>query len=126
MGVLGKVSRWFDLFQRRHAALAFLLAVRQKYSEDQGGYLAATLAYYAFFSLLPLLLLLITGLGYALSGDPACRGGCCTRCWSSFRSSAPSFSATSTRFGAADLRSPSASAGRCGRAWASRSRPRTR
>jgi membrane protein len=70
MGVLGKVSRWFDLLQRRHPALGFVLAVRQKYSEDQGGYLAATLAYYAFFSLLPLLLLVITGLGYALSGDP--------------------------------------------------------
>jgi membrane protein len=71
MGALGRVSRWFDGFQRRHAALAFPLAVRQKYSEDQGGYLAATVAYYAFFSLLPLLLLLITGLGYALSGDPS-------------------------------------------------------
>ena len=47
-----------------------MLAVRQKYAEDQGGYLAATLAYYAFFSLLPILLLVITGLGYALSGDP--------------------------------------------------------
>ena len=71
MRALGTASRWFDLFQRRHASLAFLLAVRQKYSEDQGGYLAATVAYYAFFSLLPLLLLLITGLGYALSGDPS-------------------------------------------------------
>jgi membrane protein len=70
MGALRKVSRWFDLFQRRHPSLGFLLAVRQKYAEDQGGYLAATLAYYAFFSLLPLLLLLITGLGYALSGHP--------------------------------------------------------
>jgi len=40
----------FDRFQQRHAWLGFPLAVRQKYSDDQGGYLAATITYYAFFS----------------------------------------------------------------------------
>lgn len=46
-----------------------MLAVRQKYADDQGGYLAATLTCYAFFSVFPLLLLLVTALGFALSGD---------------------------------------------------------
>jgi membrane protein len=62
--------RAFDRFQQRHAWLGFPFAVRQKYSEDQGGYLAATLSYYAFFSLLPLLLVATTVLGYVLAGNP--------------------------------------------------------
>jgi membrane protein len=60
-----------DDFQQRHAALGFPLAVRQKFSDDQGGYLAATVTYYAFFSIFPLLLVLVTVLGYALQGDPS-------------------------------------------------------
>ena len=62
--------RAFDRFQQRHAWLGFPLAVRQKYTEDQGGYLAATLSYYAFFSLLPLLLVATTVLGYVLEDRP--------------------------------------------------------
>ena len=59
---------WFDRFQRRHAWLGFPLAVRQKYADDQGGYLAATIAYYGFFSIFPLLLVLTTVLGFVLKG----------------------------------------------------------
>jgi YihY family inner membrane protein len=69
MGVVGRIAGWIDRFQQRHAALGFVLAVRQKYSDDQGGYLAATVTYYAFFSIFPLLLVLVTLLGYALEGD---------------------------------------------------------
>jgi YihY family inner membrane protein len=61
----------FDRFQQRHRSLGFALAVRQKYSEDQGAYLAATVTYYGFFSLFPLLLVLTTVLGFALRGHPA-------------------------------------------------------
>lgn len=61
---------WFDRFQRRHPWLGFPLAVRQKYADDQGGYLAATIAYYGFFSIFPLLLVLTTTLGYVLRGHP--------------------------------------------------------
>ena len=43
--------------------------MRQKYDEDQGRYLAATITYYAFLSIFPLLLVLVTLLGYALEGD---------------------------------------------------------
>jgi membrane protein len=69
MGVGGAYRR-FDEYQRRHRWLGFPLAVRQKYSDDQGGYLAATIAYYGFFSFFPLLLVLTTILGYLLHGHP--------------------------------------------------------
>ncbi len=59
--------RAFDRFQRRHGWLGFVLAVRQKYADDQGGYPAATLTCYAFFAVFPLLLLLVTGLGLVAS-----------------------------------------------------------
>lgn len=59
-----------DLFQRRHPATSFPIAVVYKYAEDFGPYLAALIAYYAFVSLFPLLLLLATVLGLVLAGDP--------------------------------------------------------
>jgi len=58
----------FDRFQRRHGWLGFPLAVRQKYSDDQCGFLAATITYYGFFSIFPLLLVATTLLGYVLRG----------------------------------------------------------
>jgi membrane protein len=61
----------FDRYQRRHRWLGFMLAVQQKYGDDQGGYLAAGIAYYAFFSIFPLLLVFVTLLGFALHGDPS-------------------------------------------------------
>ncbi len=60
----------FERLRRRHATIAFPLAVRKKYSADRGGYLAATISYYGFFSLFPLLLVLVTVLGYVLDGRP--------------------------------------------------------
>jgi membrane protein len=60
----------FDRFQQRHPWLGFTLAVRQKYADDQGSYLAATVAYYGFFSIFPLLLVLTTVLGFILHGHP--------------------------------------------------------
>lgn len=63
-------SLWLDRFQRRHPAAGFPIAVVYKFVDDVGGYLAALIAYYAFVSLFPLLLLLSTGLGYVLSGHP--------------------------------------------------------
>ena len=66
----GRIQAGFDRWQRRHVVPAFALAVRQKYSDDQGGYLAATVTYYAFFSIFPLLLVFTTLLGYALQGNP--------------------------------------------------------
>jgi YihY family inner membrane protein len=70
MGLFKRTIACLDRFQQRHAVLGFPLAVRQKYADDQGGYLAASVTYYAFFSIFPLLLVLVTLLGYALEGDP--------------------------------------------------------
>ena len=60
----------FDRFQQRHTWLGFPLAVRQKYADDQGGYLAATITYYGFFSIFPLLLVFVSALGFVLRGHP--------------------------------------------------------
>ena len=59
-----------DRFQKRHPAAGFPLGVLYKYIDDGGGNLAALIAYYAFLSLFPLLLLLTTVLGLVLVGHP--------------------------------------------------------
>ncbi len=63
--------RGFDAVQQRHRWLAVPMAVVKKFGDDQGGNLAALVAYYAFFSLFPLLLVLVTILSYVLQGDPS-------------------------------------------------------
>ena len=68
MSGFGKRYSAFDRFQQRHRWLGFPLAVVQKYADDQGGYLAATITYYAFFAIFPLLLVLTTVLGFVLRG----------------------------------------------------------
>ena len=65
------VTARLDGFQRRHTWLGFPLAVVYKFVDDQGGYLASLITYYGFVSLFPLLLLLVSVLGYTLEGDPA-------------------------------------------------------
>jgi YihY family inner membrane protein len=55
--------------QQRHGWLGFPIAVVYKFFDDQGTYLAALIAYYAFLSLFPLLLLFVTVLGYVLHGN---------------------------------------------------------
>ncbi|MDL9946980.1 YihY/virulence factor BrkB family protein [Gordonia sp. ABSL11-1] len=64
------LSARIDDFQRRHPATGFPLAVVYKFVDDQGAYLAALMAYYAFISLFPLLLLFATGLGIVLADNP--------------------------------------------------------
>ena len=61
---------WLDRLQRRSRGAGFLIAVVYKYVDDQGGYLAALITYYAFVSLFPALLLLTTVLGVMLVGHP--------------------------------------------------------
>jgi membrane protein len=58
-----------DAYQQRHRWLAIPLAVVKKFGDDQGGNLAALVAYFAFFSLFPLLLVFVTILGFVLQGD---------------------------------------------------------
>lgn len=65
------VAERLDRFEQGHSWAGFPLAVIYKFTDDQGGYLAAALAYYGFLSLFPLLLLLTTVLGFILAGDPS-------------------------------------------------------
>ncbi len=67
---MGGLLRRFDDVQQRRTWLAVPLAVIKKSSDDQGGNLAALVAYYGFFSLFPLLLVFATIVGFALSGHP--------------------------------------------------------
>jgi YihY family inner membrane protein len=60
-----------DRLQRRHGALGFPLGVLKKYADDGAGQLAALMAWYGFFSLFPLLLVLVTTLGYLLRNNHA-------------------------------------------------------
>jgi len=69
MGLRGLVRR-ADAYQRRHPAVAFPYAVVKHFGEDNAGHLAATMAYYGFFSLFPLLLVLVTGAAFVLRDDP--------------------------------------------------------
>ncbi|HVW47959.1 MAG TPA: YhjD/YihY/BrkB family envelope integrity protein [Solirubrobacterales bacterium] len=63
----------FDEFQRRRPLLAFPFGVAKKFGEDEGGSMVSLIAYRAFFSLFPLLLLMTTILGYVLSGNEELR-----------------------------------------------------
>lgn len=70
----GAAAGWLaraDSYQQQHRWLSFPFAVFRKFSDDQAGSLAALIAYYAFFSIFPLLLALTTILGYVLAGNPA-------------------------------------------------------
>ncbi|HEX3833562.1 MAG TPA: YihY/virulence factor BrkB family protein [Solirubrobacteraceae bacterium] len=68
-----RLTRRFDAYQQSHRWLAVPMAVIKKSSDDQGGNLAALMAWFGFFSLFPLLLVFATILGYVLAGDPATR-----------------------------------------------------
>lgn len=59
----------FDRWQKRHRPAAFVYAVIKKYGEDGGGRLAATVAYYGFFSVFPALLALVSIAGLVLAAD---------------------------------------------------------
>jgi membrane protein len=67
---LGSMLHELDRRQQRRPRVAFVVAVIKKLADDQGGQLAALIAYYAFVSLFPLLLILVTVLGFVLQGNP--------------------------------------------------------
>ncbi|WP_167735425.1 YihY/virulence factor BrkB family protein [Rhodococcus sp. 1R11] len=64
------VADRLDRLQRRRPVLGFPIAVVYKFVDDQGGYLAALITYYAFVSLFPALLLFSVILGIVLMGNP--------------------------------------------------------
>jgi membrane protein len=70
MGVdLDQLRQRVDQVQARRPWLAVPLATVKKFGEDRAGNLAALIAYYGFFSLFPLLLVLVTVVGFVLSGN---------------------------------------------------------
>lgn len=63
--VLGRLDR----IQQRFGPLSFVVAVVKKFGDDRGGLLCAMLAFYGFLSIFPLLLLLVTVLGFLGGGS---------------------------------------------------------
>ncbi len=68
-----KLLHKLDNFQQRHKVLAFGYAVFAKFGEDQAGGQAALIAYYAFLSLFPLLLVALTVLKLVVGHNAAAR-----------------------------------------------------
>ena len=68
-----RVVRRADRAHQRLPWLAFPYAVIKKFGDDQAGNLAALISYYAFFSLFPLMLVLVTVLGMALQRNTELR-----------------------------------------------------
>jgi YihY family inner membrane protein len=71
--VIKRILGGVDRFQQRHMWLALPYAVVKKFGEDRAGNLAALIAYYGFFSLFPLLLVLVSVLGIVLRGNLSLR-----------------------------------------------------
>jgi membrane protein len=67
---IGRLLRRADDLQQRHPTLAFPSAVLRKFSDDRAGGLAALIAYYGFFSIFPLLLVLTTVAAYLVHWNP--------------------------------------------------------
>src|ERR1700730_6055000 len=68
-----RAIRRTDATQQRHPPTAFVCGVVKKYGDDNGGVLVSNLAYSAFLSLFPLLLILVTILGLIASVNPLFR-----------------------------------------------------
>jgi membrane protein len=70
MSVTGTLHA-IDRRQQQTRGVRFVAAVYKKFSDDQAGQLAALIAYYAFVSIFPLLLVFVTILGFVLQGHPS-------------------------------------------------------
>lgn len=64
----GVIDR-LDGYQRQHPWIGFPFAVVKKFGDDEAGKQAALIAYYAFFSLFPLMLVFVTVLGFFLGNN---------------------------------------------------------
>ena len=71
MNVAEHNLRRIDTWQQRHRSTAFVFGVIKKSGDDRAGSLAALIAYYGFLALFPLLLLLVTAVGFVLEHHPA-------------------------------------------------------
>src|SRR6266480_858003 len=70
LGRAGDVARHMDSMQERRPWLAFPIAVMRKFGDDRGSSLAALISYYTFFSLFPLLVVLVTVTGLFIRDHP--------------------------------------------------------
>lgn len=68
-----KLLAKIDRYQRSHAWLGFPVGVLKRFGEDKAGHLAALVAYYGFFSLFPLMLVLVTLVGLLAGDNPQLR-----------------------------------------------------
>ena len=66
-----RALRRIDEVQQRHRWSAFPAAVVRKFADDGAGGLAALIAYYGFFSLFPLMLVVVSVASSVLRDDPA-------------------------------------------------------
>jgi YihY family inner membrane protein len=64
MNIVERLARKADATQQGIRPFAFAVGVFKKFGDDRGGSLAALLTFYGFLSLFPLLLLLVTILGF--------------------------------------------------------------
>jgi YihY family inner membrane protein len=64
-----RLLRSVDRVQQRSRWLGFAFAVVRKFRDDNGGVLTTVVAYNAFFALFPLLLVVVTVLGFLLGRD---------------------------------------------------------
>ncbi|MDQ1396176.1 MAG: hypothetical protein QOG64_1435, partial [Acidimicrobiaceae bacterium] len=69
MGLVQRVIKGVDRFQQTHTWAAVPYAVIKKFGDDEAGNLAALVAYYAFFSVFPLMLVFFTIAGFTLPQD---------------------------------------------------------
>lgn len=73
MNPVEKLIRGADAVQQRHRASAFVVGVVKKFGDDNGGALVANLAYSAFVSVFPLLLITVTVLVKVAAAAPGLR-----------------------------------------------------
>jgi membrane protein len=70
---LAAIRHSVDGWQQRRAFPAFAVAVARKFADDRAGGFAALIAYYAFFSVFPLMLALTSVIGFLLQNDEQLR-----------------------------------------------------
>src|SRR5713101_2986857 len=79
MNMAKRALRAADEFQQQRAWLAFPVAVWKKFGDDQAGNLATLIAYFAFVSIFPLMLVLVTVLDIVSIGGSIGNNACGAR-----------------------------------------------
>ena len=96
-----RLLRSVDRVRQRSRWLGFPLAVMGKFRDDHGGALTTVIAYNAFFAFFPLLLVVVTVLGFLLGRDSGLQQRLLGSAVAEFPSSATRSKTTSTGSAAA-------------------------